>query len=225
MRSSNTSENDDIQIFLERYIDSNGMIQSTALSDMWTSVVAAIGANLLAIPTAVIAFKDISEFWPEGKLVLVLMSIICLGGLLALYVMLNNVRIWRRYGAVSLFLDPLPGRIGGQVAGKVLLVENCGNIDFKIVLSCIQATKKKVTSDSIGRVGSTIVEKKVLWGRETECSCSLDAGRLTLHFDFDVPKGLPKSKKPSSDYDYWQIRVESKEDDYPLYLKYTIPVL
>lgn len=106
-----------------------------------------------------------------------------------------NQRRYKLIGPTPLFLDPLPGFIGGQVGGKFDVAFRSQNTPVKIVLTCKKRVKR-------GKNTST----KILWQESLQGYVKQTSKGMSVSFVFDCPDNLPDTSSSSI---FWQVRAES----------------
>ena len=109
-----------------------------------------------------------------------------------------NLRRYRLIGPSALFLDPLPGIIGGQISGKFDVA--CESVDtpINIVLTC---KKTIVLASAVVAKGSINILLKDSMVALPETTIS----GMQMRFLFDCPADLPDSNDSSIS---WQVRAE-----------------
>ena len=140
-------------------------------------------------------------------------------GLLIFFVAVRESFRWRRFGRLTMTLDPLPGSIGGHVGGSLELpIHQAAASDCRVMLMCIRDRLVK-TKD-----GSTRNES-VEWAKETLPDVGRSGSGVRLRYTFEVPEGLPPSGEPSDDYHKWVIRVKADLPGADLDQVFEVPVL
>ena len=115
-----------------------GVVRSTASREMRLFVLMAVLWNAFTIPmTWLVAVPEIRQ----GNYAAALIGVFVLAGLWLAYSAASSVAQWRRFGGLSLTLDPFPGALGGEVGGilevpmDILLREK-----VQVTLNCIKVT-------------------------------------------------------------------------------------
>jgi hypothetical protein len=163
----------------------------------------AIVWNLISTPilfTSNNLLNDIAAN-PAKALVLMFPAI----GVLLIFVAINALKNWNRFGPTPLVMDPFPGSIGGHVGGTI--ENNVGydsRLDYRVTLTCFYSYMSGSGKDRSRR-------EKVEWQTEGVCfsapTNNVDPG-TKISFRFDIPDNLSESdEKNSSSYHLWRVNI------------------
>jgi len=134
----------------------------------------AVGIFLLALPTIIAK----GEY---GALFVLIFALF--GGWIMFHALVNQFR-YKVIGPTPLFLDPLPGVIGGQVGGSFVVGYQPQNKVVTIKLNCKRYVRDK--NDE----GSSI---ELVWQRATQAYVEQTSNGFRVKFLFDCPADLPSS--------------------------------
>ena len=137
------------------------------------------------------ALSSILNEGEYGALFILLFPIV--GGAIMAFAFINQRR-YKLIGPSPLFLDPLPGVIGGQIGGKFDVNTSPQNTPINIVLTC----KKKVKSGENTRVS-------LVWQESMKAYVEQTGKGVRARFLFDCPEDLPDSSSASI---YWEVRAQ-----------------
>ena len=136
-----------------------------------------------------------------------------IGGCLVAFALFTQRR-YKIIGPSPLFLDPLPGVIGGQVGGKFDVAVSSNGAPITMTLTC----RRRVKSGKKTRT-------KIVWQESTQAYVEETANGMRVRFLFDCPDHLPDSTSRSI---IWEVSAEStvKVQSNPIKLERTwdIPV-
>lgn len=170
--------------------------------------------NLISFPILFVIPREVAA----GNYPALIALLFPIAGVGFLYWAINVTRDWRRFGEVSLQLDPFPGALGGDVGGSLILpVRAINNLHFYIQLSCINSYES-----SSGKNRET--RERLIWQEDGVAEVGAGKDQITLTFLFHVPAHLPASEEHSDNYNHWRLQVESKNPDIPFSRQYSIPV-
>lgn len=133
----------------------------------------------------------------------------------ALFKAIQVTLTWRRFGRVTLRMNPYPGAIGGQVGGSfsVQLTYDSDQV-FKAVLSCT----KHYSVDGKS-------QRQKIWEKEIRAHTSAAANGTEVRVAFDVPSGLPESTVQGRDPEYsWQLKISGELPGVDFNRTFEIPV-
>ena len=106
-----------------------------------------------------------------------------------------NQRRYKLIGPSPLFLDPLPGIIGGQVGGRFNVAFRAESNPVTIVLSCKKRIKR-------GKNSTTVI----VWQESMQGFVEQNNSGMNISFLFDCPDNLPTSNSSSI---FWNVSAES----------------
>lgn len=165
----------------------------------------------LAMPAVVII---VSALFGNGSFSLTEFVFIAVGAG-ALYKAIAVTLNWRRFGRVTLQMNPYPGAIGGQVGGSFSLPLTYDSKQvFKAVLSCTKHYSANGES-----------QRQTIWEKEARAHTSAAANGTEVRVVFDVPSGLPESTAQGSDPEYsWLLKVSAELPSVDFNRIFEIPV-
>lgn len=123
----------------------------------------------------------------------------------------------RRYGNLTVRLDPHPGAIGGDTGGVVDLRLPADAI-VTMALSCLHVYTRRTNKGSETRRDPVWSDTRHFFGEP------LGDGTLRVYFRFPVPAGLPASTPPSSDHYVWSLHLAADVPGVDLSRDIEIPV-
>jgi len=137
-------------------------------------------------------------------------------GLLLLGTAARQYRQWRRFGPLSLSLDPYPGSIGGEVGGSVTVPLRPQRLhDLQATLSCV-----KVSISGSGKHRSR--NEHIVWRQRANTRVEVAANGSKIGFLTPVDAGLPNAETDNSSGHHWILRLYS--DNSGLDRSFDIPV-
>lgn len=165
-------------------------------------------------------------FWPlflsadegAGWGGLLLISFFPVVGVVLALVATMKYRQWRRFAAIRLSLSPCPGRIGGEVGGRVLLPT-----DFDPHRPVTVSLKCLAVHVSRSRNGPHYSEN-LLWQDVQRLQVEPDVEGYALCFVFEVPAGQASSSPPAAGYTSWRVHLQSTLRGADLDCSFEIPV-
>ena len=129
----------------------------------------------------------------EYEALLTLLFVFAGGGIMSFAYI--NQRRYKLIGPSPLFLDPLPGVIGGQVGGKFNIAARSQNTPVKVVLTCKKRIRRRKNTTT-----------KILWQESMQGYVQQSHDGLSVSFLFDCPEHLPDSNSSSI---FWEVRAQS----------------
>ncbi len=140
-------------------------------------------------------------------------------GIIFLYKAINTSLEYRRFGIVTLSLDPYPGSIGGHVGGSLDIKQRLTDSSmFTIELNCIY-------SHMSGSGDSRRRHEDIKWGQSGTPELKSISGGTRLSFRFDIPDTLPESDvEKKTNYYLWRITVTGNIPGTDFKRNYIIPV-
>ena len=148
--------------------------------------------GLLSFYLALPEIVNKENYGALGTLLLVFVG----GGIMS-FAYINQCR-YKKIGPTPLFLDPLPGAIGGQIGGRFDVAFQAQNTPVNIVLSCKRREKR-------GKNSTT----KIIWQDSTHGYVKQTSNGMSVTFLIDCPDNLPDSSLKGI---FWEIRAESNLD-------------
>lgn len=193
-----------------------GVIRSTAKQEMWVLTGFCLVWNAFSFPMAWLV--GIPELTGGNKAAL-LVFLFPLAGLWLAWMASRAIVQWRRFGKVTLSMDPFPGSLGGDVGGYIEVpVRFNARHRYQVSLSCVHV---RISRNS---KGGNSRHESVVWRDRGEPMLEA-AGRGTyLHFRFAVPEDLPASESASSRYHIWVAHVTCELPGADLDRSFEIPV-
>lgn len=105
-------------------------------------------------------------------------------GVWVMYIAQRKKKTYHTIGPSPLFLDPLPGAIGGQIGGHFTLGLQYSQQPLDVKITCLSKRKSgKKTRSSI------------LWQEQIRAYCQQSIDGMHSRFTFDVPDHLPASRE------------------------------
>lgn len=177
-----------------------------------------LGVACFAGILAPLAFTGLGPVRREGTLAIGAVSLFGFAGLWLLAGAIRATLAWRRFGRITVVLDPFPGSLGGQAGGTIdLPVPRIAAEAVRVVLSCVE-----VTVSGHGEHRSR--HESVLWSRERHPEVQPGPRGVRLAFTFDLPAELPQTEPPSRHHHYWAVRVTTSVPGLDLDRVIEIPV-
>lgn len=177
----------------------DGRVETSAASRPAMAWAAAFIWNVLAVALLVGVFPGL---WAEGSLLAWAIVVFALPGVHLLGRAVVVTARWRRFGTVTLHLDPFPGSLGGHVGGRLLLpvgrramARTISPSRFRVTLSCIRTGTRARSS------GSDAEWQKVVWTDEVEPEVArrgrdLDASTWAVQHPPSSPPPRPRHPRP-----------------------------
>lgn len=124
----------------------------------------------------------------------------------------------RRFGRLTLHLDPHPGAIGGDVGGWFdLPLPHDPTHRFLLTLACETVTRI--------RDGRATFDVQTVWQEQREFSSVATPDGLTrVAFRFAVPAGLPPSSPPAAGFHRWLLAARADLPGFDLVADFELPV-
>lgn len=179
----------------------DGRVETSAASRPAMSWAAAIIWNVL---TAALLLGAFPELRAEGSPFAWGILLFALPGIHLLWRAVVVTARWRRFGVVTLHLDPFPGSLGGHVGGWLVLPvgrramrRTTTRRRFRVTLSCMRSGTRRHSSspDSTWR--------KVVWTDDVEPEVARRGRGVEVRFAVEVPGGLP----PTDGAHHWAVRI------------------
>lgn len=131
-----------------------------------------------------------------------------LAGLYIVVLAINASREKLSFGHTPLAMDPFPGSIGGHIGGRIeTKIPYTGQTRGQITLQCVYSYQTGSGKDRRRT-------ESIKWQNTGICHLDNSARGTVFKFRFNTPDDLPESNtdKRRSDYYFWRISLEVKED-------------
>lgn len=148
-----------------------------------------------------------------------LVLIFPLTGLILLYHAVKRSLELRRFGVIEFEMDPYPGAIGGNVAGR-MKIDNLRELGapYTVLLECVYSY---VSGSGKNKSRSERIE----WAEEGHPKAAMAANGMRLDFSFTVPEDLSEAEiEQSGNYHFWRLTVKGDLPGIDLDRSYNIPV-
>ncbi|TNE96246.1 MAG: DUF3592 domain-containing protein [Gammaproteobacteria bacterium] len=126
-------------------------------------------------------------------------------------------RNWRYYGPTPLQLDPAPGQVGGDIAGRIRLSRQTTDGNWLITLQCVRVRISKGKNSSR--------RESVIWQSEQVPEVINEHPGSSIVFKFEPPENLPETDDEGRDQVTWRILLAGPTEPFPLERTFDIPVL
>lgn len=112
---------------------------------------------------------------------------------------------WRRFGGISLVLNPFPGAIGGQVGGTIQIpYPLASQVSYRVILSCVKRDYY-VNSDNPW-------SNKLIWQRRVTTQRVQTETEDKVMFRVDVPADIPATDlNRTKNIHHWQLQLLSSD--------------
>jgi len=171
--------------------------------------------NTLGLPIGWLVFKGNEDL---GVFLAWALPLFVLTGVALLIVAVRETMRWRRFGGLTLDLDPFPGSVGGHMGGSVdLPLRPSDTFELKTTLACVHVRISK-SSNSSSRFES------VVWSRQVTPEVDRTGTGVRARFTFALPEDVPETEDPSASYHKWTVRVAAKLPGADLDQAFEIPV-
>lgn len=140
-----------------------------------------------------------------------------LAGFWLAYMAWKNLRNWRHYGPAPLALDPSPGQIGGDVAGRITLARRLGQADWLVTLQCLRVR--------ISRGKNSSRSESVIWQADQVPEVNDEATGSVVRFRFTPPTDLPETDSQGNRQVEWRLLLTGPRQPIPLERTYELPVV
>jgi len=170
----------------------------------------AIFWNLISTP-ALFAFSD--ELGSGNQLIWFVL-LFPLVGLFLIGAAIHKTLDWRRFGQMTVTLEPYPGAIGGDVAGTIHLSTPLpAGSPIKVSLDCVRHYRHGKNSS-----------QNIVW-QHNDLFEPLQSSRSTsVQFLFEVPANLPASSPADDSYHAWTLSVSAELPGVDLVRQVELPV-
>lgn len=193
----------------------NRQIRCNGKSAVWFLWAFALFWNLISSPVLL----DFTDEWNSGNKLILIAMLFPVAGMVLLALAFRYTLSWRRFGQLTLNLDPYPGSIGGQVGGHLEVpIAYQSQQRFPVTLQCL----RRYTTGS-GKNRQT--HEKTLWSSSgvARSQASVTGGTL-LGICFNVPPDLPPSEAPGNDYTCWRLTITADLPGIDLDRQFDLPV-
>jgi hypothetical protein len=189
-------------------------IRSDAKAGVWVLWGFAIVWNLISSPLLFVFRRELEQ-GNHAIWIGLLFPIVGVG--LLLYAFKKTLE-WRRFGVTLLRLNPLPGEIGGQVAGYIdVKLPYDPHLKAEYTLSCTH----HYWTRSGGKHKS---RKDIVWQDRQLARVESGANGTRLSFVFRTETGTPSTSLESRDRHAWTISIVAKLPGSDLARNFEIPV-
>lgn len=193
----------------------SNQITCKAKNNIWFMWAFALFWNLVSLP----ATSAIPEEFASGNKLILIALMFPLVGIYLLVLAIKFTLSWRRFGQLTLTLDPYPGSIGGQVGGTLEVpVTYYSQQRFSVSLQCVH-------SYETGSGKNRSRHENILWQASglAHTQPSPTSGTL-LAICFDVPADLPASEPHSRNYRFWRLDLNADLPGIDLHRQFEVPV-
>ena len=182
---------------------------SFLLSGGWLWGVALIW-NLISAPALLALQSELDK----GNQAIWLVLLFPAAGLLLIGAAIRKTLDWRRFGAMTVTLDPHPGAIGGEVGGTIRLPTALPvGTPVTVSLDCVYHYSQGKSSS-----------QRVVWQYGADFRPQQSRRSTTLNFLFELPADLPASELSGNSYHRWTLHVGADIDGIDLARQVEIPV-
>lgn len=189
-------------------------INSNEKSSHWILVIIGAVFLLVSIPILIAIPDEVSK----GKLGVLFTLIFPIAGLGMCFGSWKSHKKYAFFGPTPLMPSPSIGQSGGQVGGRIELLQPWGKRSLVIQLSCIHTY-----SSGAGKNSTT--HHDIIWQEKTHPVDKSCAKGSLLEFCFDVPANLPTTKKQMSRGKiHWEVMVEGLVSNVAFKRHWKIPV-
>ncbi len=166
--------------------------------------------NLVSAPILFIIPRELDQ----GNQAILLALMFPIVGLVLLYWAVRKTREWRRFGPLTVTLNPYPGAIGGDVAGTIHLAAPLPAHTFvTVTLNCLHHSRSGKSSS-----------QSIHWQESHNFKPLQSRRSTTVNFLFEVPEQLPSSELPDRSYYAWTLQVVADVAGVDLDRQVDIPV-
>ncbi|MBQ0720565.1 MAG: hypothetical protein KBT88_05575 [Gammaproteobacteria bacterium] len=170
----------------------------------------AIFWNLITTP-ALFAFSD--ELSKGNQLIWIVLAF-PLVGLYLFGLAIHKTMDWRRFGQMTITLEPYPGAIGGDVAGTIHLPTPLpAGTPVKVSLDCVHHS-------SHGKNSS----QNIVWQHHDLFEPQQSSRSTSVQFLFAVPANFPQSSCTTNSYHTWTLGVNAELAGVDLIRQIEVPV-
>ncbi len=190
-------------------------IHCNSNSGLWLTWGFTLIWNLLAL----LAVPAVPRELAAGNYFFLLILVFPLIGIYLVYQAIRTTLEWRRFGPLTLRLNPYPCVIGGQLGASLDLPLAYNNQQrFEVRLLCVH-------SYETGLSGRRHLTETVLWKVQGLAqSQASPVGHTRLSLRFDIPDNLPASEPVSTDYRFWRLELAARLPGVDIWREFTIPV-
>ncbi len=200
--------------WLDRPEWSDNQIACDARGSVWSIWVFALFWNLVSLPLWWVIPKELAE----GNKVMWIAALFPVVGIILLGSAVRTTRSWRRFGQLTLVMDPFPGALGGQVGGHLELPLPYDNQQrFPVALTCVRSYMS-------GSGKHRTRKESLVWQAQGLAYARPATAGTRLDFCFDVPDGLPASELHANSYHLWRLEFKGDLPGVNLSRRFEIPV-
>ncbi len=197
----------------------DGRIRSLGKAQFVMPAVMAVFWNLISTPLLFVVPKEVLE--KDNPLALIGLIFPAIGLLLAVWAIRAFIR-WKRFGDSVFEMTPLPGVVGGKLAGRIVtLVDLKPSDGFHLTLNCIN----RVTTGS-GKNRST--SERVLWQQERHLlrePLDWDPTKSEIPVLFAIPYDAdPTEKRSADDEVVWRLQLSAEVPGVDYAAQFDVPV-
>lgn len=192
-----------------------GRVRSTAARERWALLAMAVFWNLMAQPLfwLVAVNEPDLEAWK-----LALIGLFPLVGVGLLYAAAVKWLQWRRFGALTLEMDPFPAAPGGDLGGTIEIpLRYALGFAVEVSLSCVQV--------QISQGKNKNRSERVLWRDRVQIEAEPGMRGSRVRFSFSIPEDQPATTPPSRDYIKWVVHLHAAMAGADLDQTFEVPVL
>lgn len=147
--------------------------------------------NALGVPVGWIALRGDEDL---GVFLAWVLPLFAFTGVALLFMAIRDTRRWRRFGGLTIELDPFPGSIGGQVGGSVELpLRPSDTFELRTTLSCVHVRISRSSKNSSRW-------ESVVWAQQMVPETDRSGTNVRARFTFELPEDLPETEEPSDSY-------------------------
>ncbi|MFN3713972.1 MAG: DUF3592 domain-containing protein [Alcanivoracaceae bacterium] len=192
-----------------------GPIHSTERYGYWLWL--AMGSLFVLMPLP--AMIELPAMVSGGEWAILVVLVFPAVGAWLFYLGVRGRRSWRHYGPLPVEMDPQPGQIGGEVAGRIHLPQPWqGDNPYRVTLQCLLSSE---TGSGKNRRRS----ESLVWQQEQVPHAEATGAGTELRFLFEPPAELPASEMQGRRYHLWKLLLCGPASPVPLERTYTLPVV
>lgn len=188
----------------------NGRVGSTVKTDMKRYWLFATFLSAISLPLVLFLPRELAK----GNYPALLGLVFPVFNIGLMVVAVRKTLQWRKFGDITLILDPFPGSIGGDIGGTIdLSIPYDRSIHFKMRLSCLQVFRGRSRYE------------KLVWEGLGAVEAEASSNGTRLGFKVSAPKDLPESEQPSRNYHQWVISITADLPGISLDRTFVVPVI
>ena len=198
----------------QQHADWQPPFRSQAKSQLWMIWGMAAVWNAISAPLAFMIPGELAQ----GNYAALVGLAFPLIGIAIIHWGVKTTREFKKFGALTLELDPYPGSIGGHLGGTLKLPASAGaEARYTVSVLCQQSYVKRSGSKRKRR-------ERTVWQVRGPALATLHATGVQLAFRFDLPAELAESQQRSGDFHFWKIVLESDHEGIALNRAFEVPV-